>query len=164
MNQQLTVNATSLPQRVRAVVASRYFWLAALLALLLIGGFIAWRVWANAQNASTPVASAAIEARWGVRVTQVGVSGDGGLIDFRFIVVDPDKALAMLEDVKNVPVLIAEDSGAVVNATALMAHRNDLKPGRTYFLLYRNTGGAIQRGTLVSVLFGDLRLEHIRAK
>jgi hypothetical protein len=39
-----------------------------------------------------------------------------------------------------------------------------MNPGRTCFRLYRNTGGAIQRGSPVSVVIGHLRLEHIIAK
>ena len=35
-----------------------------------------------------------IEARWGIRVTQVAVSADGGLIDFRFLVLEPENASA----------------------------------------------------------------------
>jgi hypothetical protein len=106
----------------------------------------------------------AIEDRWGVRVSQVGVTADGGLVDFRFVVLNSDKALAMLDDLKNTPVLVVEDSGEIVNSTALMAHKHTLNPGETYFLLYRNTHGAIKSGTPVTVKFGELSLEHVIAK
>ncbi len=153
-----------MPQRLRTALTSKYA-LPAVFALVLVGGFGAWRLWAGAsQFAARSATSAAIEERWGIRITQIGVIADGGLLDFRFIVVDPDKALAMLDDPKNLPALIAEDSHAVVTSAALMAHKNALNAGRTYFLLYRNTGGAIKRGTSVSVVIGDLRLEHIVAK
>jgi hypothetical protein len=45
-----------------------------------------------------------------------------------------------------------------------MAAKHDLAPGRTYFLLYRNTHGAIKPGSAVTVKFGDLSLEHVVAK
>ena len=125
------------------------------------------RGWPAAHSAPTvnmmPI-SPAIEAQWGIRVTQIGVTADGGMIDFRYIVLDPDKALAMQQDVNKLPVMIAEDSGTLVNSTALMTAKHTLNPGGTYFLLYRNTKGAIKPGTSVTIKLGDLMLEHVVAK
>ena len=137
-----------------------------LVALVLIGGFFAVRMWFAphpAPSVAMPV-SPAIEEKWGIRITQIGVTADGGLVDFRYIVLDPVKALAMAIDVKNLPVLIAEENGMVVNSAAMMAPKHTIYPGQTYFLLYRNTHGAIKPGEAVSVEFGDLRLEHVIAK
>ena len=142
------------------------------LGLVVIVGLVLARTFLTpAPNAIALPINPAIEERWGIRVTQIGVSADGGLVDFRFVVIDPDKALAMLQEEKNLPVLIAEENGAVVNSAALMAARHTLQPGRTYFLLYRNTRGAIQSGSAVSVVFADpaasgqtMRLEHFKAR
>jgi hypothetical protein len=69
---------------------------------------------ATRQAPQTPVLSAssaaAVEERSGTRVTLLGVTDDDGLIDFRFQVLDADKAATMLEP-GNLPVLIAEESG-----------------------------------------------------
>ncbi|HEX2911227.1 MAG TPA: hypothetical protein VH186_10495 [Chloroflexia bacterium] len=105
--------------------------------------------------------SAAIEAKWGIRISQIGVTADGGLIDFRFVVLDSEKATNMMKDVNNLPVLIASDSGKTVNSAALMPTKHDLNAGQTYFLLYRNTQGAIKHDTTISVVFqDDLRLDN----
>jgi hypothetical protein len=137
------------------------------IALALIGtaGFFAYRALATPDlNAPAPT-NPAIEQQWGLRISQIGVSGDHGLIDFRFQVLDQDKALNLLQDDNNLPVLIAENTGAIINVSAGMAHRHDLVTGHTYFLIYRNTNGAIKRGTPVTVIFpGDLKIEHIIAK
>ena len=138
-----------------------------ILLLALAGGYAAGRGWLTYQPAPQPAAmpiNPAIEEMWGVRITQIGVTADGGLVDFRYMVLDPDKALAMLQNVTNLPVLVAEDSGALVNSAAMMAQKHNLAPGRTYFLLYRNTKGAIKPGGAVTVRFGDLLLEHVIAK
>ena len=138
-----------------------------ILLLALAGGYAAGRGWFTARSAPDPTImpiSPAIEEQWGVRVTQIGVTADGGLVDFRFIVLDPDKALAALQDVNKLPVLVAEDTGTVVNSVALHGREHNLNPGQTYFLLYRNTGGAIKPGGAVTVKFGDLLLEHVVAK
>lgn len=108
--------------------------------------------------------STAIEDRWGLRVSEVRVTADGGLVDFRFFVIDPDKALGMLSDLKNAPVMIAESNGALINSTALMAHKHGLRAGQTVYMLYRNTGGALKRGGFATVVFGELRLEHVPVK
>jgi len=140
-------------------------WVLAAGAILILGSvLIAWLSSAAAPSSAAMPTNPAIEAKWGVRVTQVGVTADGGMVDFRFIVLDPDKALAMMQDVNKLPVLTAEDSGTLVNSTAAMTAKHDLNAGQTYFLLYRNTRGAIKPGTHVTVRFGDLRIEHVVAK
>jgi hypothetical protein len=138
-----------------------------ILLLALAGGYAFGRGWFMARPAPRSTAmpiNPAIEDKWGVRVTQIGVTADGGLVDFRYLVLDPDKALAMLQDVNNLPVLVAEDGGQLVNSAAMMAQKHNLNPGSTYFLLYRNTQGAIKPGGAVTVKFGDLQLEHVVAK
>ena len=114
----------------------------------------------NASKTNVPQSSS-IEERWGIRVSQVGVTADGGLIDFRYVVLDPNKALDWQADPKNVPTLMVEGSGAKVNVAALMPHKQDMAAGRTYFMLYRNTKGAIKQGNKISVMIGDLTLEGV---
>ena len=60
---------------------------------------------------------------WGIRISQLTVTADGGLVDLRFFVLNLDKALAMPQDLKNAPVMIAECNGALINSTALMGHK-----------------------------------------
>jgi hypothetical protein len=103
-----------------------------------------------------------IEARWGIRVTQVGVIADGGLIDVRFLVLDADRALELMSDPANLPVIVDARSGLVVRSAAMMGNgHHQLPEGRTSFLLYRNTRGAIKSGSLVALRFGELRLDHV---
>lgn len=144
---------TSLPVRVGVIVAA----LAALVVVYAV-------VTGGGSSSRAMPTSPAIEARWGIRVTQIGATADGGLVDFRFVVLDVDKAADMMADVKNMPVLIAEDSNTAVTSTAQMGDDHSLHVGQTYFLLYRNAGGAIQPGTSVTVKFGTLELQHVIAK
>ena len=51
----------------------------------------------------------------GVKIVYVAVTGDGGLIDFRFQVIDPEKANA-IHDENNPPTLVDEATGLVVNS------------------------------------------------
>ena len=132
----------------------------ALAALALIGILIAR---ASAPPSGMPT-NPAIEARWGVRVTQIGVTADGGLVDFRFVVLNADKALDMMLNVNNLPVLVDEDSGTTITSTVPMGDDHNLHVGQTYFLLYRNAVGAIRPGSQVTAKFGNLKLEHVIAK
>lgn len=50
----------------------------------------------------------ATESRYGIQITQIGLTAAGGLVDFRFKVLDAAKARQLLGDPANAPVLIAE--------------------------------------------------------
>lgn len=119
----------------------------------------------NAGSSAMMPLSPAIEAAWGIRVSQVAVTADGGLVDFRFLVLDSDKAGLLMTDPSHLPILRIEGSDGVVFSAASMAAKHDLGVGRTYFILYRNAGGAIHRGTSVTVVFADgLELGHVVAQ
>jgi hypothetical protein len=55
--------------------------------------------------------------------------------------------------------LIAEDSGKVVDVTIMGLHNHRVEPGRMYYVLYRNTEKAIQPNRPVTIAIGDLKLE-----
>jgi hypothetical protein len=142
--------------------------LLALIVVVITGGVFA-AINLNSQSATSKTVvvptSPQIEEKWGIRVSQIGVTADGGMVDFRFVVVDPNKALELMSKPDNLPILAAEDSGIYVNSAAIMSTRHDLNAGTTYFLLFRNTQGAIKPGTKVSVLFPDeLKLQHVVAR
>src|SRR3989304_1967752 len=122
--------------------------------LLLIGGFFAYFAGAN-QNRVTPQARAeliserAFEDRYGIRITLIGVTAAGGLIDFRFKVLDAEKAEPLMRDPANLPALIVEDSGVTLKAPEGMVRNLELNNGSAYFILYSNVPEAIKPGTSV---------------
>ncbi len=119
----------------------------------------------NADVAAARVVSAAeMEQDYGIKVNLVGVTAAGGLVDLRFTVVDQAKALHILHDSTVMPVLLVEPSGAVIRAPTGMRHKVTLLDGGNYFILYSNPGGAVQAGTRVSVVIGDVRLEPLDAQ
>ena len=91
-------------------------------------------------------------------MTLIAVTAAGGYVDFRFRVVDADKAAQLLQ-AENQPVLVAEDSGLTLKLSAL-PDQETLVLDRVYFFLYPNAQNAIESGSLVTVVMGDLRLEH----
>lgn len=140
---------------------------AAALLVLAVGGFIGFQAWSTARQADQDAkiaeqqaaAMAAIEDRWGIRVTQVAATADGGLVDLRYQITDSDKAIFLYDDVNNVPKLITEDEGVEIAINSL-PHEHDLEFGQTYFVIYRNVGNAVKPGALVTVAVGDLSVEH----
>lgn len=105
--------------------------------------------------------SASIEARWGVRFTQIGTSADGGMVDVRYVVLDVDKAAALGSTPQDTPVLVEEGSKRIIFAVAMKAHAHDLHAGGRYYLLYRNTRGLLSSGSHVTITLAGDRLEHV---
>jgi hypothetical protein len=99
--------------------------------------------------------------RTGVEITRVAVTGDGGLVDLRFAVVDPDLANALHEE-GTPPAVVDEKTGLVVHDLLMNhSHTGAYKAGVTYYLVFNNPGNWIHRGSRVSVLLGNAQVEHV---
>ncbi len=151
----------------------RRTWIAALAAVLILPMAVAagltWSAGTGLESdadvaAARVVSAAKMEQDYGIRVNLVAVSAAGGMIDLRFTVTDKEKAAHVLHDATAMPELFVESSGAVVRAPTGMRHKVTLLDGGNYFILYPNPGGAIQRGTSVSVVIGSVRLAPLDAQ
>jgi hypothetical protein len=103
----------------------------------------------------------AIESRFGIRITQIGLTADGGMLDMRFVAIDPALAMQLEHGSKVRMRLVVEDGNKLLNSEAMAPHGGALHAGSTYFTLFRNDGGLLQRGSKVTLLIGDLRLQHL---
>jgi hypothetical protein len=108
------------------------------------------------------ISATEFEERYGLRITLIGVTAGGGLVDLRFKVVDAEKANLLLKDHKNMPALIP--AGSKVRLGLPSRHSTDYVTGKVYYMLYGNANGVVQPGKPVSVAFGDLVLEPINAQ
>ena len=134
--------------------------------LVLIGGaFMAWQLFGPEQQwePGTMPISSEIEEKYGVRFTFVAVTAAGGMVELRYRVIDEGKAANFGHYTETAPMVIAEDTGEVVDVTIMGLHNHRVEPGRTYYVLYRNTGGAIESHRPVTIALGDLKLEHVVA-
>jgi hypothetical protein len=105
----------------------------------------------------------ALEAQYGIQITQIGLTASGGLVDVRFKVLDAGKARALLGNPANTPMLIAGDK------PPLMAPHNALRgakfgPGQVFYILYPNLRNAIKPGVEVTVAMGEARLGPVTAQ
>jgi hypothetical protein len=157
---------TAVPASVRRMPSATvlaYGIVVALVALSVVG--VLGRTLRQPAPEQVPVPlNPAVEAKWGLRVSQVAVTADGGLVDFRFVVLDPDKVAELMSSVDNLPVLLPSGTSTVVNSASQMGVPHTLIAGQTYFLLYRNADGAITRGATLAIQFGDLKIENVVAR
>ena len=151
----------------------RRTWLAAVAGVLVLPIAVAAGLTISAAGSGTMASNAAaarvvsaadMEQEYGIKVNLVAVTAAGGLVDVRFTVVDKDKAIHILHDGASMPELLVEPTGTVIHAPTGMRHKVTLLDGGNYFLLYSNPGGAVQAGTEVSVVIGDIRLEPLDAQ
>jgi hypothetical protein len=138
--------------------------LPALVLFVAIMGFNLWRL----GQANKPVLqpngipiSPEIEERFGVRFTGLHLVAKNGLVDLRYRVLDAGKAKNFGHYTETSPLIIAEDSGKTVEVTIMGLHNHRVETGRTYYVLYRNTGDALEPGSLVTIQLGDLSLKHV---
>jgi hypothetical protein len=142
-------------------------WVAIALVVVLLGvGFLGVRAWtdhpADIRDGTTLVDEQGLAAEYGINVNLIAVTAAGGLIDFRYQVVDPDKADQIIHDIDLYPKLIEEGTGATLAVTSLPHnHATELKLGGHYFFLLANANNAITKGSTVTVVIGDVRLEHV---
>jgi hypothetical protein len=151
----------------------------AALFLLVVIAVLGFRTMMQSQAAVQAPAAAAgaraafptngtIEDRWGVRFTAVNVLADGGVLEVRYIVLDPAKGGRLNSaNLSDLPYLKAEDTGKEVRGYSLMFHLHanhvpNEVDGRNYSLIFGNSNGAIHSGGTVTLTLADgLRLEHV---
>ncbi len=104
--------------------------------------------------------------RWGIEVTAIRLSAHGNMIDFRYRVLDTEKA-SVLGDPSVKPVLIDHDNGAQLRVPSMpkvgqmRSTAQRLHAGRIYTALFANPGGTVKKGHKVTVVFGDFRAEGL---
>ena len=158
------VENTATPAKRRRKVSWRGLALAA--GCMLLVALAGWMIVAQYPDGDVgPEAAArskaAFEEATGVRLLWVAVTAGGGMIDLRYRVIDPDKAL-IVHDQKRPPRIIHEASGRALSRPWMdHSHKRKQHAAVTYYRLLTNSGGMVKRGSLVTVAIGDARLEHV---
>lgn len=140
---------------------------ALLVAALVVSPWAARRLAPSAPRVATlttDISTATLEARYGLKVTRIAVTGGGGLVELRFTVLDAEKAKQLLRDQQSTPRLVAEDSGHVLYAPQQSSWRKvRVQQGAQCFVLFPNVRSAVKSGTRVALAFGALRVEPVVA-
>jgi len=109
-----------------------------------------------------------VEQEYGIKIQSLRLSAAGYMLDFRYKVLDPEKALPIL-DGKISPYLIDEATGAKFLVPAppkIGALRNKVRnglpeAGRTYFIMFGNPWQYVKAGNKVAVVVGDFKADNI---
>jgi hypothetical protein len=137
----------------------------AVLALAAIGAYALTRSSGTAgarPHSPAPLLSrAGFERRSGVRIVRVAVTGDGGLVDLRYQVIDSDAADG-IHNIATPPELVDERTGVVVRELFMgHMHHGRLKPAQQYYLVFDNPGNLLRPGTRVTVQLASARISHV---
>jgi len=119
----------------------------------------------GAVSSTHPREATRMKRQWGVEVLGVRQTAAGYMLEFRYRVMDAEKAKPLFER-KTKPVLVDEESGSsfvVPTPPKTGALRNSNPPlaGHTYWMFFANPGGFVKPGRRVSVVIGDFRAEGI---
>jgi hypothetical protein len=118
-----------------------------------------------------PPALSALEREWGIRLLGIRRVAAGYGLDFRYQVLDPEKAAPILQrKYSRDPHLIVEKSGAVLRVP--FSHKvgtmrqsvrvaSQIKRGKRYFVLFANPARHVQPGDEVTIVIGSFRAEHV---
>ncbi|MGC8989010.1 MAG: hypothetical protein ACP5MD_02710 [Verrucomicrobiia bacterium] len=104
--------------------------------------------------------------KWGVAIASLRLSAQGYFVDFRYKVLDPQKA-APLARAEWKPHLIDQATGRTLGVPTtpklgpLRQTSVQLLEGRTYFVFFGNSRGIVKHGSKVTVVIGDCRIENL---
>jgi len=119
---------------------------------------------ADSPSKSDSAATAASQQQ-GIQVESIRLSGAGHFIDFRYRVLDPEKAAALLDrSQKAVLIDQASQTELPVPITKLGPIRQTTrKPekDRVYFMLFTNAGNLVKSGSRVNLRIGDFEAQDI---
>ncbi|MCU7919562.1 MAG: hypothetical protein KZQ95_14580 [Candidatus Thiodiazotropha sp. (ex Epidulcina cf. delphinae)] len=110
----------------------------------------------------------AIADDWGIELISLRLAAAGYMIDFRFRVLDEKKA-GIFFDHRIKPHLVVERSNAklpVPMAAKVGAFRatnrgKNIKPNRTYYMVFGNPDAHVKSGEKVTMVIGDFKAEHL---
>ena len=138
----------------------RNYILPAILLILLAVGALYYS-FARIKPASV-ISREDLEQQYGLRVNLVAVTASGGMVDLRLKIVDAAKAKALLQETANFPALYVGARKVTLQAPQdTRSQELSIEDDGNIFLLYPNAGNAVQHGTPINIMFGDLRLEPI---
>lgn len=112
-----------------------------------------------------PSAPLTLEEKWGIERITVRLWAAGYMMQFRYRVIDPEKASELLNR-QTKAYLIDQATGTKLGVpiSKLGAMRTTaVKPeaNRDYFILFSNPGGLVKNGDRVTVVIGDFRAENL---
>ena len=112
--------------------------------------------------------AARLANQWGVQLLSLQLSAAGYMMDFRFRVLDAEKALPLF-DHRIKPYVVVERSNArlpVPMAAKIGSFRTtnrggNIKADRNYYMLFANPDRHVKAGDKVSMAIGDFKVDRL---
>ena len=107
----------------------------------------------------------ALSEAWGIELVAMRSTAAGHMVDFRYRVLDAEKAAPLFKR-QTKPYLLHQESGlalGVPNTAKIGSLRNSNTPqeGRTYWMFFGNHQRVVKKGDMVTVAIGDFRVTDI---
>jgi len=114
--------------------------------------------------------AARLAETWGIRIESVRLTALGRMVDFRFRVLDTEKALPLFDRATKAYLVLPESGTKLVvprpAKVGLMRQTLDAgsrpKEGRVYFMLFGNAGKYVLAGDEVTIEIGGFRVDHLK--
>jgi len=106
-----------------------------------------------------------MKREWGIEILYVRQTAAGYMLEFRYKVVDAEKAKPLFER-RTKPLLTHAESGATLVVptpakTGALRNSNPPLDGHTYWMFFANPGQLVQPGELVNIEIGDFLAEKL---
>jgi hypothetical protein len=104
----------------------------------------------------------ALKDRWGIQIASVRLTAGGRALDVRYRVLDVAKASGM-HAIQTETYLLDAISGKNLSSKAHSQPlvSQELVPGKTYFMMFPNSGGLIRKGGVVTLVVAGVRTEGL---
>lgn len=142
----------------------RYFSAKRIISAWVWGSFFLLAACAGGDS-GTKSAKEEITDQWGIEITSVHMTAGDHMIDFRYRVLDANKAAPLFAQ-ENKAYLIDEASQKVLSVPTTakvgpLRTSGDVKEGSIYWMFFGNIPGLVKSGSKVTVLIGDFRAENL---
>ena len=102
----------------------------------------------------------------GIKPLGVLLTAAGTMLEFRYIVTDPEKSHPIFEH-RNKTYLVNQASGASFDVPSdtklgpLRSSSRDPVAGKEYFIMFVNPGRVVKRGSKVTIVIGDFKIGNL---
>jgi len=133
--------------------------------ILLVGGCASVSREGARGDESASKAAESIAATFGVEIVSIRLTAAGHMIDLRYRVNDPGKAVLFLARSTKMYMIDKETGEKLAIPRTMLGpmRQSSVKPlkGRVYFVLFGNRDGVVREGSRVEVVVGDQKIEDL---
>ena len=116
----------------------------------------------------SPEQIAELREDWGIEVLGIRLASADYMMDFRFRVLDVDKALTLFDHrikphliVDRTQIKLPVPMAAKVGAFRPTNRGKNIKPDKNYYMIFGNPDRHVKAGETVTIVVGDFRIDHL---